>query len=84
MANELLNDGKYIFINTPYAEAYIPDELFDNLVDADEPKASSLAYDTGEGIVTIGLFYMRFFDSAENVNSLREKTAVQCCVCRET
>lgn len=75
MSKELTNDGKYIFINTPYAEAYIPDELFDR--PNEDPSPSSLAYNTGESIVTIGIFYMRFFDSDENVKSQREKVKVR-------
>ena len=75
MSKELLNDGKYIFINTPYAEAYIPDDLFDR--PNEDPSPSSLAYNTGESIVTIGIFYMRFFDSDENINKLRESTKVR-------
>ena len=75
MSKELINDGKYIFINTPYAEAYIPDELFDN--PNEDPSPSSLAYNTGESIVTIGIFYMRFFDSDENVKSQRDKVKVR-------
>ena len=75
MANELYNDGKYIFINTPYAEAYIPDEIFDHT--EEEPKPSSLAYDTGSSITTIGIFYMRFFDSDENISAQREKVKVR-------
>ena len=31
MSKELFNDGKFIFINTPYAEAYIPDDLVDQV-----------------------------------------------------
>ena len=71
MANEFYNDGKYIFINTEYAEAYIPDDLFDS--PNEDPSPSSLAYNTGESVVTIGVFYMRFFNSDENVNEMREK-----------
>ena len=70
MSKELINDGRYIFINTPYAEAYIPDDLFDR--PNEDPSPSSLAYNTGESIVTIGIFYMRFFDSDENIKSKRE------------
>ena len=29
MAGELMNDGKYIYINCPYAEMYIPEEIID-------------------------------------------------------
>ena len=75
MSKELINDGKYIFINTPYAEAYIPDDLFDR--PNEDPSPSSLAYNTGESIVTIGIFYMRFFDSDENISSQRDKVKVR-------
>lgn len=75
MSKELLNDGKYIFINTPYAEAYIPDDLFDR--PNEDPSPSSLAYNTGESIITIGIFYMRFFDSEDNINSQREKVKLR-------
>ena len=75
MSNELYNDKKYIFINTPYAEAYIPDDLFDR--PNEDPSPSSLAYNTGESIVTIGIFYMRFFDSEDNINAQREKVKVR-------
>ncbi len=75
MANELINDGKYIFINTQYAEAYIPDEIFDR--PTDDPTNSSLAYDTGESVTSIGIFYMRFYDADEITPELREKTPVK-------
>ena len=75
MANELYNDDKYITINTEYAEAYIPDEIF--LSATKDPTASTVAYDTGESIVTIGIFYMRFFDTSEVTDELREKTKVR-------
>lgn len=73
--NPFLNDGKYIFIDVPYAEAYIPDDIFDS--PNEDPKPSSLAYDTGEYVVTIGIFYMRFFDSDENIKEAREKTPLR-------
>ncbi len=75
MSKELYNDGKHIFINTEYAEAYIPDDLFDR--PNEDPSPSSLAYNTGESIVTIGIFYMRFFDKEENVASQRDKVKVR-------
>ena len=75
MSKELLNDGKYIFINTPYAEAYIADELFDSATE--DPSPSSLAYNNGDSIVTLGIFYMRFFDTDEDTSKLREKTKVR-------
>ena len=78
LAKELLNDGKYIFIDTPCAEAYIPDDLFDR--PNEDPSPSSLAYNTGESIVTIGIFYMRFYDTDEVVPSMREKTKLRTLV----
>ena len=59
MAGELLNDGKYIYINAPYAEMYIPEAIIDT--PTGDPKPSSVAYEYGEGFVTIGICYMRFF-----------------------
>lgn len=75
MANELTNDGKYIFINTPYAEAYIPEDLFDR--PNEDPSPSSLAYNTGESTITIGIFYMRFFESDENISTQRDKVKIR-------
>lgn len=75
MANELINDGKYIFINSQYAEAYIPDEIFDK--PTDDPTNSSLAFDTGESVTTIGIFYMRFFDVDDVTTEIRNKTPVK-------
>lgn len=75
MADELYNDGKYIFINSVAAEAYIPDEIFDR--QTDDPTESSLAYDLGEYVTTIGIFYIRFFDT-DNINSeVRNKTQLR-------
>lgn len=74
MAIELYNDGKYIFINTESAEAYIPDEIFDK--PTDDPTNSSLAFDTGESVTTIGIFYMRFFDTDEITPDTRNKIKV--------
>ena len=75
MGKELINDGKYIFIDTECAEAYIPDDLFDQ--DSEDPSPSSLAYITGEGVTTIGIFYMRFFDEDKNIKANREKTKLR-------
>lgn len=75
MAKELYNDGKYIFVDTAMAEAYIPDEIFDK--PTDDNTNSSLAYDTGEFVVTIGIFYMRFYNQEDITDELREKTPVR-------
>lgn len=75
MAGELMNDGKYIYINTPYAEMYIPEEVIDT-PDGD-PKPSSFAYEYGNGFVTMGICYMRFFkDSKAARDTVPIKTLV--------
>ena len=74
MANEFTSDGQYIFINTPYAEAYIPEEVIDSTTtedDDDSITASKIAYSTGDSFVCIGVFYMKFFDSDENIAEKR-------------
>lgn len=60
MAGELAHssDGLNIIINTPYAEAYIPYALV-----GDPEKGNPVAYNYGDGISTIGLFNIRFFNS---------------------
>lgn len=53
-----IKDEEYVYINTPYAEAYIPEDLFGN-----PEKEATVASEYGNGIMTIGIFNMRFFDS---------------------
>lgn len=72
MAGELMNDGKYIYINVPYAEMYIPESIIDT-PDGD-PKESSVAYECGTGFVTLGICYMRFF---KNENQTRDEVPVR-------
>lgn len=75
MAGELLNDGKYIYINTPYAEMYIPEEIIDT--PTGDPKPSSVAYEYGTGFVTMGICYMRFFkDPNANRDDVPIKTLI--------
>jgi hypothetical protein len=59
--NEFIKDGDYIYINKPYVEVYIPMDLFD-----DPDKNSTISSIYGDGISTLGLFNMRFFDSVED------------------
>ena len=77
MASEFTSDDHYSFINTESAEAYIPDDIFD--VPTDDPTASSLAYDTGEYVSTIGIFYMRFYDiDIDDITpEIRDKTKLR-------
>ena len=56
--NEFVKDGEYVVLNVPYAEAYIPKSLI-----GDPQKGNPTAYFYGEGICTIGLFNMRFYNS---------------------
>lgn len=57
--NELRKEGECIYINTPYAEAYIPTSLFTET-------ESSVAYFYGDAIKVLGMFHMRFFKSEED------------------
>ncbi len=58
--NFLISDDKYVYINTERAEAYIPESLFGNI----EEKPSSICYEYGEGFMTLGVFYIAFFDES--------------------
>lgn len=53
-------DNDYIYINSNYAEGYIPDDLF-----GDPLKEATVASEYGDGVRTIGLFHIRFFDSED-------------------
>lgn len=53
-------DGKNIVLAVPYAEAYIPCDII-----GDPDKGNPVAYEFGEGIRTIGLFNMRFYQNDE-------------------
>lgn len=56
--NEFTKDGDNIYINTVYAEVYIPMDLF-----GEPDKEATVASQYGNAIRTIGIFNMRFFDS---------------------
>ena len=75
MANELTSDGKYIYINCPYAEMYIPEEIIDT--PTGDAKPSSISYEYGTGFVTFGICYMRFFkDPNQSRNDVPVRTLV--------
>lgn len=57
MAKEFISDGEYIYVNTDYAEAYVPNVLFKS----PDEQVSSIAYEYGNGFKLIGIFSMRFF-----------------------
>lgn len=59
--NEFIADEDWIYINRPYAEAYIPEDIF-----GDPEKSSRVtAAEYGDGIQAIGIFRMRFFDDED-------------------
>lgn len=68
--NEFAINGDYVVLNVPYAEAYIPKDIF-----GDPEKGNPAAYNYGEGIRTIGVFNMRFFeDEYQSRESVRLRT----------
>lgn len=60
--NEFIKDGENILVNVDYAEAYIPYDLI-----GDNEKGRPTAYQYGDGIRSIGVFNMKFFDSENDV-----------------
>ncbi|WP_301067480.1 hypothetical protein [uncultured Duncaniella sp.] len=71
MKDFLFTDGKYIYINAPYAEAYVPEDIIENPNGA--PKDSWIAYEYGDGFIIFGICYMRFF---ENESQARDSVPV--------
>lgn len=77
--NEFIKDGDFIYVNAPYMEAYIPEELFSK----DGEKESAIAYEYGEGYRLIGEFMVRVFNNPpdaytdDQLASLREKTKLR-------
>lgn len=62
MAKELAfsSDGINIIINVPYAEAYIPFDIF-----GDPSDGIPVAYNYGDGVRSVGLFNIKFFNNEE-------------------
>lgn len=58
MQNFLIADDKYVYINSTYAEAYIPESLVGDI----EENHSSICYEYGEGFMTLGVMYIAFID----------------------
>lgn len=59
--NEFIQSEDKILVNVPYAEAYIPKDLFNE----DDETKSSIAVQYADGFKVVGLFNMRFYDSDE-------------------
>jgi hypothetical protein len=59
---EFIKQDDKIYVNVPYAEAYIAEELFKT----DEETASSIAVQYADGYKTVGIFNMRFYQSDED------------------
>jgi len=71
---EFIKEGEFIYVNSPYMEAYIPEELFSK----DGEKESAIAYEYGEGYRLVGEFMVRVFSTAideddEDIKVKREK-----------
>lgn len=73
MANEFVADNENIYVNSLYAEAYIPQYLFDP-----EDKEGATAREYGTGFETMGLFNMRFFNTEDYD---REKSPIETFNC---
>lgn len=59
--NEFRTDDDVVRINVPYAEVYIPSDLVEN----PEDKTSPIACRFGDGFQTIGIFYIKIFESED-------------------
>lgn len=59
--NEFIKNGNQILLNVPYAEAYIPKSIF-----GDPESNATIASLYGDGVHTLGLFNMRFYNSDED------------------
>ena len=67
--NEFIMENEKIYVNVPYAEAYIAKELFDR--EGDDETKSSIAMQYADGFKLMGLFNMRFFDSDDEERDSR-------------
>lgn len=74
MANEFIVSGDNIVVNVPYAEAYIPVELFKN-VEKESQLNSAVAFMDGSAVTTVGIFNMRLFPTDDP--SIREKVPIR-------
>lgn len=63
-------DG-YLYINKPYAEAYIPEDFFNHNKDKYE-LGNTIALEYGSGFQVIGLFNMKFFNDNNIDNVARD------------
>lgn len=63
--HEFIKQNDEIIVNVPYAEAYIPEQLF-RILEKDSQMKSSVAYMMGDAVVTVGCFNMRFMDSEDD------------------
>lgn len=59
--NEFVREGDKIYVNVPFAEAYIPAVLFKE----NEETSSTVATRYGEAFKVMGIMNMRFFDSED-------------------
>ena len=67
LAKEFIVSGENIVVNVPYAEAYIPEDLFKS-VEKESQINSAVAFMDGDAVTTVGIFNMRFFPSDDTSN----------------
>lgn len=60
--NEFIRQDDKIYLNVPYAEAYLPKVLFND----DEETASAIAVQYADGFKIVGIFNMRFYQSEDD------------------
>lgn len=66
-------DG-FLYINKPYAEAYIPESFFSHNKDKYEI-GNTIALEYGSGFQVIGIFNMKFFNDASKVDKAARDAA---------
>lgn len=74
LAKEFIVSGNNIVVNAPYAEAYIPEDLFKS-IDKESQINSAVAFMDGDAVTTVGIFNMRFFPDENTSN--REKIPIR-------
>ena len=68
----LSSDGENVVLNVPYAEVYIPYDVYN---DSPDKGGKPVAYAYGDGVRTIGLFNIRFYkDEDQDRNSTKLRT----------
>lgn len=67
--NDFIKDNDNVYVNRIYAEAYIPESLF-----GDPTKESTIASEYSNGIKTVGMFYIKFFNNENEIDRDKAET----------